>query len=82
MASGRKIGSGHVDGMLRSGFKELAQVLPAFPSHSVQPVEEAGIAGNPTQADVNIHTGTFKDRLEAHRSVASPSPAKDQEIER
>lgn len=35
----------------RQGQKELTQILPAFPD-SVQPVEEPGLMGNPTQREV------------------------------
>jgi hypothetical protein len=35
----------------RQGFKELSQLLPAFPN-SIRPIEEIGMMGNPTQAMV------------------------------
>jgi hypothetical protein len=41
----------HVKAMGRSGLKELAQILPAFPD-SVRPVEEPGLAGNPVSHEV------------------------------
>ncbi len=47
-----KIGAGHLQAWLRAGLKELAQILPAFPSHGAQPVEEPGLAGNVTNHEV------------------------------
>ena len=44
----QKIGAGHAKAMMRQGAKEIAQVLPAFPAHGVQPIEEPGLAGNLT----------------------------------
>ncbi len=46
-----KLGTGHLQGMLRSGAKELAQALPAFPD-SIKPVEEPGLVGNPVAHEV------------------------------
>ena len=43
--AGGKIGEHALGAMVRMGFKELAQVLPAFPD-SVKPVEELGAPGN------------------------------------
>jgi hypothetical protein len=43
--AGTKIGQGHLAAMGRSGLKELASILPAFPE-SVRPVEEMGLFGN------------------------------------
>ena len=48
----QKIGAGHVKAMMRQGAKEVAQVLPAFPAHGIQPVEEPGLAGNLTPQEV------------------------------
>ncbi len=53
-----KIGQGHLAGMFRAGFKELAQILPAT-KESLQPVEDMGIAGNALPQEV----------FEAKRSV-------------
>lgn len=47
-----KIGAGHAAGMMRAGLKEIAQVLPAFPGHTVQPVEEQGLVGNLVPSEV------------------------------
>lgn len=44
-----KIGEGHAAAMARAGLKEIAQALPAFPAQGIQPVEEPGLVGNPTQ---------------------------------
>jgi hypothetical protein len=46
-----KIGSGHLAGFIRQGFKEIAQAIPALPT-SIKTVEEPGLAGNPTQQEV------------------------------
>jgi hypothetical protein len=48
----QKFGKGHASAMLRSGAKELSQVLPAFPAQGIQPVEEAGLALNLTPQEV------------------------------
>ncbi len=53
---GKKIGEGHATAMFRAGFKELAQVLPAFPE-GIRPVEEQGLAGNPTPQIVTEQMG-------------------------
>lgn len=52
MPKEQKLGAGHAAGMLRAGFKKLGQVVPAFPGHGVQPVEEPGIAGNLTPQEI------------------------------
>lgn len=49
---GQKIGQGHLKAMFRAGAKELSQVLPAFPSSSIQPVEEPGLVLNLTPQEV------------------------------
>ena len=52
-AQKQKIGQGHLKAaLLRQGPKELAQILPAFPSGAVQPVEEPGLLGNLTPQEV------------------------------
>ncbi len=38
-----KIGAGWAQAAIRQGAKEIAQVLPAFPSQGIQPVEEPGL---------------------------------------
>ena len=50
----QKIGAGHAKGMAQAGLKEIAQILPAFPAHGVQPIEEAGIAGNPLRRKLSM----------------------------
>ena len=40
-----KIGQGHANAMLRSGFKELGQIFPSG-KDAIQPVEEMGLFGN------------------------------------
>jgi hypothetical protein len=64
-AETRKIGEGHAEAMWRAGLKELAQVLPAFPNHSVQPVEEYGLAGN-LPPDAGRDKGTFAEERQAY----------------
>lgn len=46
------IGAGALQAFVRQGFKEVAQVIPAF-KDSVQVVEEPGTVGNPTPRDVD-----------------------------
>ena len=47
-----KIGAGHLDGMLRKGFKELgAGLIPAFPGHAPV-IEESGVFGNLTPGEI------------------------------
>lgn len=48
-----KIGAGWAKAALRQGAKEVAQVLPAFPAHGIQPVEEPGTPGNLTPQEVD-----------------------------
>lgn len=57
MSNQIKFGAGHAAAMFRAGAKELAQALPAFPGHSIQPVEEPGLALNITQLEVNQEKG-------------------------
>ncbi|HEY4309320.1 MAG TPA: hypothetical protein VGN12_07695 [Pirellulales bacterium] len=40
-----KIGAGHLEGMLRKGFKEIGPVFQAFPD-SIKSPEETGVFGN------------------------------------
>jgi hypothetical protein len=61
-----KIGAGHLEGMLRSGVKELAQILPAFPGHGVQPVEEPGIAGNLTPQEIVHGKSQYESMLDGY----------------
>ncbi len=46
-----KWGAGHFAAWFRAGSKEIAQALPAF-RDSIHPVEESGLAGNPTPQEV------------------------------
>jgi hypothetical protein len=46
-----KIGAGHLEGMIRQGHKEIAQILPAF-NNGQHIVEEPGIFGNLTPGEV------------------------------
>jgi hypothetical protein len=64
----QKIGAGHVKAMARQGAKEIAQVLPAFPAHGVQPVEEAGVFGNLTPQEVAKDKGAYETMLGRYSS--------------
>jgi len=77
----QKIGAGHVKGMARSGLKEIAQVLPAFPAHGVQPIEEAGIAGNPTPQEVVNDKGGYEAMLNGYASRGDQQQGREQERE-
>ena len=60
----QKIGAGHVAAMGRAGLKELSQTLQAFPGQGIQPVEEPGLAGNPTPQEVVQSKGRVQDLLD------------------
>lgn len=47
-----KIGATHAPAMARLGLKEIAQALPAFPTHPIMPVEEVGLFGNALPQEV------------------------------
>lgn len=66
----RKIGEGHGDAWIRSGFKELGQILPAFPANGVQPVEEPGLYGNPTQYQVTMSQTDRVEDIIANRQAS------------
>ena len=66
--SKQKIGAGHVKAMGRQGAKEIAQVLPAFPAHGIQPVEEPGLAGNLTPQEVAQDKGAYETVLGKYSS--------------
>ncbi|HTU26445.1 MAG TPA: hypothetical protein VMF30_13655 [Pirellulales bacterium] len=55
----------------RQGNKELAQVLPAFPNQSVQPVNELGGFCCPTQQEVNQLDGNFEQWLKERQEAAT-----------
>lgn len=56
----QKIGAGHAKAMIRTGFKEAGQAIPAFPSQGIQPVEEAGLFGNLTPQEVAKDKGAYE----------------------
>ncbi len=58
-----KIGAGHGMAMLRSGFKEIGQVLPAFPD-SMKVVEEYGLFGNTLPQEVYDQKQSMLQELE------------------
>ena len=79
----QKIGAGHVKGMARSGLKEIAQILPAFPGHSVQPVEEPGIAGNLTPQEIAQDKGAYESMLNGYSSRGEQEQqTKNRDLER
>jgi hypothetical protein len=79
----QKIGAGHAKAMFRQGFKELAQALPAFPSHGIQPVEEPGLAGNLTPQEITADKAGYESVLEAYAQRGREvEPQKEQEVER
>ena len=55
-----KIGQGAFQAWMRAGFKESAQILPAFPD-SIRPVEEPGLVGNLTPQEVASQKAPEKD---------------------
>ena len=63
---GPKIGAGHASAMYRQGLKELSQALPAFPSSSIQPVEELGLAGTKTPQEVVQSKGDYQLMLDGY----------------
>ena len=54
-----KIGAGHAGAWLRSGFKEAAQALKAFPD-SVEIQEEFGLAGSKLPSEIAEDRATTK----------------------
>jgi hypothetical protein len=77
-----KIGAGHVEAMLRAGTKELAQVLPAFPGHGVQPVEEPGLAGNLTPQEIVHGKSQYESLLDGYAQRGAGREQPDQGIDR
>jgi hypothetical protein len=77
-----KIGAGHAAAMLRAGTKELAQVLPAFPSHGVQPVEEPGLAGNLTPQEIVHGKSQYESMLDGYASRGAGHEQPDKGIDR
>lgn len=73
---------------LRQGSKELGQALKAFPD-SMQPVEEPGTLGNPTQAQLTNgmkeeEKASFKERFQAfaNRLSGCNSVERENDMER
>lgn len=44
-------GATHLPAIVRLGFKEISQILPAFPD-SIKPIEELGLFGNALPQEV------------------------------
>jgi hypothetical protein len=77
-----KIGAGHVEAMLRAGTKELAQILPAFPGHGVQPVEEPGLAGNLTPQEIVHGKSQYESMLDGYAARGAGQDQQERGIER
>jgi len=77
-----KLGAGHLEAWLRSGAKELAQVLPAFPSHGVQPVEEVGLAGNLSPQEVVNGKSPYESLLDHYASRGAGREQQERGIDR
>jgi hypothetical protein len=77
-----KIGAGHLEAMIRAGGKELAQVLPAFPGHSVQPVEEPGLAGNLTPQEIVHGKSQYESMLDGYASRGAGREQQEKGIDR
>jgi hypothetical protein len=77
-----KIGAGHAAAMLRAGTKELAQALPAFPGHSVQPVEEPGLAGNLTPQEIVHGKSQYESMLDGYAARGAGREQQEKGIER
>ena len=85
MSQGReqpKIGAGHLEAWLRSGAKELTQVVPAFPAHSGQPVEEPGLAGNLTPQEIVHGKSQYESMLDGYASRGAGPEQQEKGIER
>ena len=78
----QKIGAGHVKAMMRQGAKEVAQVLPAFPAHGIQPVEEPGLAGNLTPQEVAKDKGAYETVLGRYSSRGEQEQTQNRDMER
>ena len=78
----QKIGAGHLKAMGRTGAKELAQVLPAFPAHGIQPVEEPGLAGNLTPQEVANDMGAYETVLGRYSSRGEQEQTQNRDMER
>jgi hypothetical protein len=77
-----KIGAGHAAGMLRAGGKELAQALPAFPAHGIQPVEEVGLAGNLSPQEVVNGKSPYESLLDHYASRGAGREQQEKGIDR
>ena len=79
MAEGAKIGTGHAEGMVRAGFKEIAQALEAFPGQGIHHVEEPGLVGNPTPQLVTQEMGGVQDWNQQLDMAAQRIPSMEQD---
>ena len=78
----QKIGAGHAKAMMRQGAKEVSQVLPAFPAHGIQPVEEPGLAGNLTPQEVANDKGAYETMLGRYSSRGEQEQTQSRDLER
>jgi hypothetical protein len=77
-----KIGAGLVKAMLRAGFKEAAQALVALPTSTIRPVEEPGMIGNLTPAEVVQSKGPYESMLNKYSSPGQERMPERQASER
>lgn len=77
-----KIGAGHASAWLRAGNKEFAQALVALPTSTIRPVEEPGLAGNPTQSEVAQGKGAYEVMLGNHAARGPERQTPEREMER
>ena len=77
----QKIGAGHAKAMMRQGAKEISQVLPAFPAHGIQPVEEPGLVGNLTPQEIVQDKGAYETMLNGYAARGDQQQGRDQERE-
>jgi hypothetical protein len=82
VAEERKIGEGHFAAWIRQGFKEIAQVLQAFPGQGIHQVEEPGLFGNPTPQIVTNEMGAGSYQQQLQEASQRAVPSQDQQMER
>jgi hypothetical protein len=82
MSEKPKIGAGHLEAMLRAGAKELTQVLPAFPGHTVQPVEEPGLTGNLTPQEIVQGKSQYESMLDGYAQRWTGREQQEKGVER
>ena len=58
-----KLGEEHAIGMMKLGFHELTQALPAFPDSNIRPGEEPGVFGNASMPHITPEEPTYEQSL-------------------